>query len=64
MNKYTPYSPDWHRCRYLSEALTKYMETPEGASVVVEDIIDILHEWVDDHETKADKLRHVIDALS
>jgi len=64
MLKYKPYSSEWHRCRYLAEALNKYIEDGENASVIVSDIVDILSDWVDEHEDKADKLRQVINNLS
>ena len=41
---YKPYSPEWHRYRYLKEAVDKYLDDYVDPAVVVEDIVNILHE--------------------
>jgi hypothetical protein len=41
---YKPYSPEWHRKRYLKEALDKYLDDYVENSLIVEDILDILGE--------------------
>ena len=40
---YTPYSIEWHRKRYLKEALDKYFDDYVDIEIIREDIYDILH---------------------
>jgi uncharacterized protein with NRDE domain len=44
MTHYKPYSAEWHRKRYLKEALDKYLDEYVDNEVIVEDILDILSE--------------------
>lgn len=39
---YKPYSPEWHRKRYLKEALDKYLEDYVDTDTILEDIRNIL----------------------
>lgn len=39
---YKPYTNEWHRKRYLQEALFKYIEDDADVEVVINDILDIL----------------------
>ena len=41
---YKPYSPEWHRKRYLKEAIYKYLDDYVENEVIREDILDILSE--------------------
>jgi len=41
---YRPYSPEWHRKRYLKEALDKYFDDYVDNEVIRADILDILSE--------------------
>ena len=41
---YKPYSPEWHRKRYLKEALDKYLDESIKNEVILDDILDILSE--------------------
>ena len=41
---YKPYSPEWHRRRYLKEALDKYLDDYVENEVILADILDILNE--------------------
>jgi len=41
---YKPYSPEWHRKRYLKEAIDKYLEDYVENNVIIDDILDILNE--------------------
>jgi hypothetical protein len=41
---YRPYSPEWHRKRYLKEALDKYLDEYVENHIIMQDIRDILHE--------------------
>jgi hypothetical protein len=40
---YKPYSPEWHRKRYLKEALDKYLDDYVDTDIILEDIRDIIH---------------------
>lgn len=40
---YKPYSPEWHRLRYLTEAIDKYLEDGVDPTIVMDDIQYILH---------------------
>lgn len=44
MNHYKPYSQEWHRRRYLKEAIDKYLDDGIDPTMVMEDIRDILHD--------------------
>jgi len=41
---YKPYSPEWHRKRYLKEAIDKYLDEQIDNEVILNDISDILSE--------------------
>ena len=41
---YKPYSPEWHRDRYLKEAIYKYLDDYEDNSVIMSDILSIVCE--------------------
>ena len=41
---YRPYSPEWHRKRYLKEALDKYFDDYVDTDLIRADILDILSE--------------------
>ncbi len=41
---YKPYSPEWHRKRYLKEALDVYFDDYVDNEVIRSDILDILSE--------------------
>jgi len=41
---YKPYSPEWHRKRYLKEALDKYLDDYVDNDVIRDDILSILSE--------------------
>jgi hypothetical protein len=43
MATYKPYSPEWHRYRYLKEAVDKYLDDYVDPSIVLGDIRDILN---------------------
>ena len=40
---YKPYSPEWHRYRYLKEAIDKYLDDYVDPTFIMDDIRDILH---------------------
>ena len=39
---YKPYTPEWHRKRYLKEALDKYLDDYVDTDTILGDIRDIL----------------------
>ncbi len=39
---YKPYSPEWHRKRYLKEALDNYLDNYVDNVVILNDILEIL----------------------
>jgi hypothetical protein len=44
---YRPYSPEWHRRRYLKEALDKYFDDYVDTDTIREDLLSILSERSD-----------------
>ena len=44
MMNYKPYSPEWHRYRYLKEALDKYLDDYIDNDIILGDIVSILSE--------------------
>ena len=40
---YKPYSQEWHRKRYLKEAIDKYLDDYVDPTFIIDDIKDILH---------------------
>ncbi len=44
MKHHKPYSPEWHRQRYLKEALLKYLDDGVDNEAIYTDILDILQE--------------------
>ena len=42
--KYKPYTPEWHRYRYLKEALDTYIEDYIDNDIILNDILDIIGE--------------------
>lgn len=41
---YKPYSPEWHRKRYLKEALDQYFDDYVDNDTIRSDLLDILSE--------------------
>jgi len=41
--KYKPYSLEWHRYRYLKEAIDKYLDDYVDSDIILSDIRDILN---------------------
>ena len=40
---YKPYSHEWHRYRYLKEAVDKYLDDYVDPGIILDDIRDVLH---------------------
>ena len=62
--EYKPYSPEWHRKRYLSEAISKYFEDDAPTEVVVEDIVDLLETWAESYQKRSDDIQKIIKGLN
>jgi hypothetical protein len=60
---YKPYTVEWSRKRYLSEAIQKYFEDNVSADVIVGDILDTLEDWALSYKNKTNKLEEVISKL-
>lgn len=60
---YKPYSLEWTRKRYLSEAIQKYLDDNESSDIILNDIIDILYDISSFHKVRADNIQEVIDLL-
>ena len=43
MNYYKPYSPEWHRLRYLKEAIDLYFDDYVSTETILSDIDTILN---------------------
>ena len=55
---YKPYSPEWHRKRYLKEALDKYFDDYIENEVIHGDLMDILSDRM---SIAVDEVNKVVD---
>lgn len=60
---YKPYSIEWTRKRYLSEAIQTYFEDGVPPEIVLQDIVDILETSANHHQNQADKFQSIISNL-
>lgn len=60
---YKPYSMEWSRKRYLSEAIQKYFDTDASLDTILGDIVDILEDNVDYHNNCAKRFQEVLDGI-
>ncbi len=60
---YKPYSMEWSRRRYLSEAIQQYFDTDAPVDVILDDSVDVLGQNAAEHKTRADKFQEVLDGL-
>jgi hypothetical protein len=60
---YKPYSMEWSRKRYLTEAIQQYFDTNAPVDVILDDIVDILEENVKYHNNRAERFKEVLDGL-
>lgn len=44
MTHYKPYTAEWHRRRYLKDALDRYLDDDVDNMIIYSDILDILSE--------------------
>ncbi len=63
MTSYKPYSVEWSRKRYLSEALQKYFDDSVSVDVILDDIVDVLSQNAEEHRSRAEKFQEVLDGL-
>ena len=61
---YKPYSPEWHRKRYLKEALDKYFDDYVDVETIREDIYDILHSRASDAYEEYNRVNKLAESLS
>jgi len=61
--EYKPYSPEWHRKRYLKEAIDKYLDDYVENSVIIEDIFSILSDRSDSAYKEFSKINELEDKL-
>jgi|TARA_R100000030_G_scaffold95332_1_gene82721 hypothetical protein len=64
MSNYRPYSPEWNRKRYLTEAIQTYFNDDIDVEVIVDDINCALEEQRDYYLGRAEKLDAVIAGLN
>jgi|TARA_B100002019_G_scaffold216902_1_gene189589 hypothetical protein len=60
---YRPYSIEWNRRRYLSEAIKSYFNDDVEPNIIVDDILDVLAEEIDYYKGRADTLQQVMDGI-
>lgn len=60
---YKPYSPEWSRKRYLSEALQTYFNDGVDVNTILDDIVNVLEENVTEHRSRAEKFQEVLKGL-
>ena len=60
---YKPYSVEWTRRRYLSEAIQQYFDTDAPVDVILDDIVDVLGQNAADHQSRAEKFQEVLNGL-
>jgi hypothetical protein len=60
---YKPYSIEWHRKRYLKEALDKYFDDYVDIETIREDIYDILHSRANEAHEEYDRVNKLAQSL-
>ena len=60
---YKPYSPEWHRKRYLKEALDKYFDDYVENEVIHSDLMDILSARMSAAVSEVNKVMDLKDKL-
>ena len=60
---YKPYSMEWNRRRYLSDAIKSYFKDEVEPNIIVDDILDVLSEEIDYYKGRADTLQQVMDGI-
>ena len=60
---YKPYSMEWNRRPYLSDAIKSYFNDEVEPNIIVDDILDVLSEEIDYYKGRADTLQQVMDGI-
>ena len=60
---YKPYSPEWHRKRYLKEAIDTYFDDYVDNEVIYGDIMDILSDRMSTAINEVNKVLDLKDKL-
>ena len=60
---YKPYSMEWNRRRYLSDAIKTDFNDEVEPNIIVDDILDVLSEEIDYYKGRADTLQQVMDGI-
>ena len=60
---YKPYSMEWNRRHYLSDAIKTYFNDEVEPNIIVDDILDVLSEEIDYYKGRADTLQQVMDGI-
>ena len=60
---YKPYSMEWNRRRYLSDAIKTYFNDEVEPNIIVDDILDVLSEEIDYYKGRSDTLQQVMDGI-
>lgn len=60
---YRPYTLEWSRKRYLSEAIQKYFDDGALPKDIIGDIVDTLQDSASFHRDRAEKIQTVIDLI-
>ena len=60
---YKPYSPEWHRRRYLKEVLDKYFDDYVDVETIRADILDVLSERSEKAYAEFSKINELEQAL-
>ena len=60
---YKPYSMEWNKKRYLSDAIKTYFNDEVEPNIIVDDILDVLSEEIDYYKGRADTLQQVMDGI-
>lgn len=60
---YKPYSLEWSRKRYLSEAIEQYFSTDASLDIVLDDIVSVLEDNIEHYRTRAQRFQDILDGL-
>lgn len=60
---YKPYTIEWTRKRYLSEAIHQYFDADAAVDVILDDIMDILVKKALEHRDLSEKFQEVLNGL-
>jgi hypothetical protein len=63
MTYYRPYSAEWNRKRYLTEALQTYFNDDVSVDVILDDIVNVLEANAVEHRSRAEKFQEVLNGL-